>query len=108
MGAMTHDRFNFRTMVITAVARVVGAANKCLPLTATCATTVRIDSILFALAPSFVTQSPPGWTILDGLQPPERSTALREAERGVKKTRFAMASRRWRWGPRCWPHAWLP
>ena len=25
-----------------------------------------------------------------------------------QKTRFAMASRRWRWGPRCWPHAWLP
>ena len=38
----------------------------------------------------------------------ERSSAFREAERGVEKTRFAMAPRRWRWGPRCWPHAWLP
>ena len=95
MGAMAHGRFVFRVMVITTVVHVVGAANECLPLTAACATTVRTDSILFALTPSFVTQSPPGWVILDGLQPPERITTFREAECGIKKTQFMMAS--WQW-----------
>ena len=25
-----------------------------------------------------------------------------------QKNSIPSASRRWRWGPRCWPHAWLP
>ena len=53
-------------------------------------------------------RSPPRWVIPKGNHHLERSSAFREAERGVEKTRFAMAPRRWRWGPRCWPHAWLP
>ena len=105
---MAHGRFIFRTMVITAVARVVGAANECLHVTTTRATTVRTDSGFCVLGPKPMHRSPPVWVILDGIDPSGRSAAFREAERGVKKTRFAMASRRWRWRPRCWPHAWLP
>ena len=88
MGAMTHGRFNFRDGAAGRVARAVGAANECLHLTTTCATTVRTDSILFALTPSFATRSPPGWVIPDGIHPSERIAAPRDAERGVKKTRF--------------------
>ena len=53
-------------------------------------------------------RSPPRWVIPKGNHHLERSSAFREHERRVKKPRFAMAPRRWRWGPRCWPHAWLP
>ena len=84
---MAHGRVDFRDGAAGRTARVVGAANERLPLTKTCATTVRTDSILCVLPPSFATRSPPGWVILEGLQPPERITASREAARGAQKTR---------------------
>ena len=85
MGAMAHGRFNFRDGAASRVARVVGAANECLHLTPTCATTVRTDSILFVLPPSFGMRFPPRWVILEGLRPPERFAASRDATNHVKK-----------------------
>ena len=41
---MAHGRFNFRDGGASRVARVVGAANECLHVTTTRATTVRTDS----------------------------------------------------------------
>ena len=70
---MTHGRFIFRTMVITAVACVVGAANECLHVTTTRATTVRTDSGFCVLGPKPMHRSPPVWVILDGIDPSGRS-----------------------------------
>ena len=75
MGAMAHGRFNFRAGAAGLVARVVGAANECLPLTTACGTAVRTDSILFVFPPSFATRSSPGWVSLEGLRPPEQFVA---------------------------------
>ena len=95
-------------MAITAVGCVFTAARQCLTLTGSSATTTSVSRRFSCSRPQPMHRSPPRWVIPKGNHHLERSSAFREAERGVEKTRFAMAPRRWRWGPRCWPHAWLP
>ena len=95
-------------MAITAVGCVFTAARQCLTLTGSSATTTSVSRRFSCLRPKPLHRSFQELVILDGNDPSGRSAAFREAEHGVKKTRFAMAPRRWRWGPRCWPHAWLP
>ena len=95
-------------MAITAVGCVFTAARQCLTLTGSSATTTSVSRRFSCLRPKPLHRSFQELVILDGNDPSGRSAAFREHERRVKKPRFAMAPRRWRWGPRCWPHAWLP
>ena len=108
MAPLPYWSLIIETMAITAVACVVRAARKCLTLMGSSATTTSVSRRFSCLRPKTLHRSPPGWVIPKGNHPRDRSSASQQATNAALKTRKSMASRRWQWRPRCWPHAWLP